>query len=137
MLWLLLIWQSNTNSQSVWLSDLWPDLVAYSCLAKIAIIVELTVCFETNFKDAQKRKEAKYTELVEEVEKNDFIVDLITLEVGSQCFVNYESLDYPKRIEWVIIVSIKISNPGILSDLDLLQPPKYSVNMHALSLLLI
>ena len=72
-------------------TDLRPDLVAYSCLAKTAIIVELIVCFETNFKDAQKRKEAKYTELVEEVEKNDFIVDLITLEVGSWCFVNYES----------------------------------------------
>ena len=72
-------------------TDLRPDLVAYSCLAKTAIIVELTVCFETNFKDAQKRKETKYTELVEEVEKNDFIVDLIILEVGSRYFVNYES----------------------------------------------
>ena len=39
-------------------TDLRPDLVAYSCLAKTAIIVALTVCFETNFQDAKERKAA-------------------------------------------------------------------------------
>ena len=63
-----------------------PDLVAYSCLAKTAIIVELTVCFETNFQDAKERKATKYSELVEEIEENDFVVDMITLEVGSRGF---------------------------------------------------
>ena len=82
--------------------------MAYSCLAKTAIIVELTVYFETNFKDAQKRKEAKYTELVEEVEENDFVMDLITLEVGSRGFVNHESF---RRLREVV------ATPKQLNDL--------------------
>ena len=36
--------------------------------AKTAIILELTVCFEANFKDAKQRRVAKYSELVEEIE---------------------------------------------------------------------
>ena len=71
-------------------TDLRPDLVAYSCLAKTAIILELTICFETNFQDAKQRKVAKYSELVEEIEDRDFVVDLITLEVGSRGFVGYD-----------------------------------------------
>ena len=46
---------------SLALTDLRPDLVAYSDLTKSVIIVELTVCYETNYKEAQARKE---TELV-------------------------------------------------------------------------
>ena len=71
-------------------TDLRPDLVAYSCLSKTAIIVELPVCFETNFQDAKERKATKYSELVEEIEENDFVVDMITLEVGSRGFVSYD-----------------------------------------------
>ena len=33
---------------------------------------------------------AKYCELVEEIEDRDFVVDLITLEVGSRGFVGYD-----------------------------------------------
>lgn len=79
---------------SLALSDLRPDLVAYSNLTKSVIIVELTVCYETNFRDARARKEEKYTELVKEVEENGFVVDLITVEVGSRGFVNYESFSW-------------------------------------------
>ena len=32
-----------------------------------------------------------YMELVKKVEQNGFVVDLITLEVGSSGFVNYET----------------------------------------------
>ena len=59
-------------------------MVAYSCLAKTGIILELTICFETNFQDAKQRKVAEYSELAEEIEDRDFVVDLITLEVGSR-----------------------------------------------------
>ena len=58
---------------SLTFTDLRPDLVAYSCLAKTAIIVKLTVHFETNFQDAKERKAAKYSELVEEIEENDLL----------------------------------------------------------------
>ena len=33
---------------------------------------------------------AKYSQLVEEIEENDFMVDMITLEVGSRDFVGYD-----------------------------------------------
>ena len=72
---------------SLALTDLRPDLVAYSYLTKSVTMVELTVCYETNFKDAQSRKE-KYMELVEEIEQKGFVVDLITMEVGSRGFTN-------------------------------------------------
>ena len=60
-------------------SNLQPDLVAYSEGAKTVMIVELTVCFETNFQEVQTRKEEKYSKLVEEVEQNGYMVDMITL----------------------------------------------------------
>ena len=72
-------------------SDLRPDLVMHSDQTKTATIVELTVCFETNFEAARLRKEEKYSELVEEVEDNGYDVDLVTVEVGSRGFANYDS----------------------------------------------
>ena len=66
-------------------------MIVYSDLTKIAILVELNVCFECNFKDAKSRKEAKYADLVDEIEGNGFTVDLITVEVGAYGFVQYES----------------------------------------------
>ena len=53
--------------------------------------MELTVCFETSFEAAKAQKEAKYSELAEEVEENGYTVDLLTLEVGSRGFVSFES----------------------------------------------
>ena len=71
-------------------SDLLPDLVVYSELTRTAIIIELTVCFETNFKECNERKESKYSELVKKVERIEFVANLITVEVGSRGVVNYE-----------------------------------------------
>ena len=71
-------------------TDLRPDLVAYSCLAKTAITVELTICFESNFQDAKERKVAKYSELVEEIEGNDFVVDMITTDTTTITTTHYE-----------------------------------------------
>ena len=47
-----------------------------------ATLVELTVCFETNFEKAKSRKEVKYADLVvqDDIEENSFIVDLVTVE---------------------------------------------------------
>jgi hypothetical protein len=73
---------------SLALSDLRPDIVAYSILTKSN--KSMKQIYETNFRDARARKEEKYTEFVE-VEENGFMVDLITVEVGSRVFVNYES----------------------------------------------
>ena len=44
--------------------------------------MKLTVCFETNFREAQQRKEEKSAELVEEIEDNGFAVDFVTVKIG-------------------------------------------------------
>jgi hypothetical protein len=64
--------------------------------------VELTVCFEDNFADAKARKEAKYADLVDEIEGNGFIVDLITVEVGSRGFVKYMRAFATRMNYWVL-----------------------------------
>ena len=52
-------------------TDLQPDLVAYSCLAKTAIIVELTVCFETDgfcqLRDSVGASQSELNELLHSV----------------------------------------------------------------------
>ena len=72
-------------------TDLRPDLIIYSELTKSATLMELTVCFETNFEEAKSRKETKYADLVDEIEENGFTVDLVTIEVGARGFLKYES----------------------------------------------
>ena len=77
-------------------TDLRPDLVVYNDLMRDAIIIELTVPFESNFGKAQERKQVKYHGLVNDVKKNGFDVDLITIEVGSRGFVCPDGFDQLK-----------------------------------------
>ena len=56
-------------------TDLRLDLIIYSKLTKSATLMDLTVCFETNFEEAKSRKEMKYADLVDEIEENGFTVD--------------------------------------------------------------
>ena len=71
-------------------TDLHPDIVIYSQTRQEATIIELTIPFETNVENAQKRKLSKYHELMEEVKTNGFDVNLVTLEVGSRGFVTVD-----------------------------------------------
>ena len=47
------VFPTNTTS-----TDLHPDLLVWSDTQRILVLVELTVCFETNFVDASQRKKA-------------------------------------------------------------------------------
>ena len=62
----------------------------YSQTRQEATIIELTIPFETNVENAQKRKLSKYHELMEELKTNGFDVNLVTLEVGSRGFVTVD-----------------------------------------------
>ena len=53
-------------------TDLRPDIVLWSPIQKSAILVELTLCYETNFEDAHRRKANKYEDLVEAGRSNGF-----------------------------------------------------------------
>ena len=65
-------------------TDLQPDLVWWDEVHKSITLVELTVCFETNFEEAARRKTAKYLHLVEQAKARGYRSALITLQVGSR-----------------------------------------------------
>ncbi len=54
---------------------------------KIAIFIELTVCFETNFEKSAQRKENRYGSLLNDIQSTEFTYELITIEVGSRGLV--------------------------------------------------
>ena len=56
-------------------------------------MVELTVCFESNFVDASKRKAAKYHHLLEEARSKGYKAQLITLQVGSRGVPDMEGFE--------------------------------------------
>ena len=71
-------------------TDLRPDIVLWSQTLQSATLVELTVCYETNYVQAQTRKLDKYQDLVDAGEANGFTMEVITLEVGSRGFLNLQ-----------------------------------------------
>jgi hypothetical protein len=53
-------------------TDLRPDLVWWDEAHKSITLVELTVCFETNFEEAARRKSVKYLHLVEQAKAREY-----------------------------------------------------------------
>jgi hypothetical protein len=85
-------------------TDLRPDLVWWDEARKSITLVDLTVCFETNFGEAARRKTAKYLHLVDQAKARGYRSELITLQVGSRGvpdlpgFENFaESLSLPHK----------------------------------------
>ncbi len=64
-----------------------PDIVMINLPYKIAILIELTVCFETNFEKSAQRKENIYGSLLNYIRSTGFTCKLITIEVDSRGFV--------------------------------------------------
>ena len=71
-------------------TDLRPDIVLWSQILQSATLVELTVCYETNYVRAQTRKLNKYQDLVDAGEASGFTTEVITLEVGSRGFLHLQ-----------------------------------------------
>lgn len=69
-------------------TDMHPDLVIWSDCEQVLVLAELTVCFETNFEDASRRKTTKYQDLLETCRASGYTTHFITLEVGSRGFIN-------------------------------------------------
>ena len=63
-------------------TDLRPDLVWWDDSHRSLYMAELTVCFETNFEEAARRKSAKYDHLVEQAKDKGYSTELILLQVG-------------------------------------------------------
>ena len=71
-------------------TDLRPDIVIWHENPKEATLTELTVCFETAFEAAIRRKTEKYQELQEEAQNRWYRVEIMTAEVGSQGVVSVQ-----------------------------------------------
>ena len=68
-------------------TDLRPDIIWWDEHSKRTVLVELTICFDTLFKQAAERKRRKYFDLCE---NNHHDVSLITLEVGSRGVIHLQ-----------------------------------------------
>ena len=85
-------------------TDLRPDIVCWDEDQKKIVFVELTVCFETNFKAVADRKQEKYLDLAATAESAGYSADIIIIEFGSRGLphsASFESLattfNVPKR----------------------------------------
>ena len=66
---------------------LWSDV------KKVVVLVERTVCFETNYKDAQRRKTEKYLDLTDEIGMRGYGAKIIPVQVGSRGIVEVEGFE--------------------------------------------
>ena len=72
-------------------TDLRPDIVMWNDINKSVILIELTVCFETNFAEAHQRKVIRYLELEEEIRQSLFRVGTVPIQVGCRGFSDIDS----------------------------------------------
>ena len=72
-------------------TDLRPDIVWWDTSNRSMCLAELTVCFESNFEDAEIRKTAKYTDLIDQATNNGYNTTLLALQVGSRGIPHYRS----------------------------------------------
>ncbi|XP_072178563.1 uncharacterized protein [Diadema setosum] len=82
--------------QIVFVTSLRPDIVILSEEKRQVFIIELTVPDEAGMQRARERKRDKYEDLVLEIQKRRWKVDLWTIEVGCRGFSN-GSLSYVLR----------------------------------------
>ena len=103
-------------------TDLRPDIVIWSDTRRTVLIIELTVCFETNYADAQERK---YLSLEEEMQRKGYYANIVPIQVGSRGMVEVEDfqrlqpyLTIVDKKPWKnFLIDISASNRGVPQDL--------------------
>ncbi|KAK0150652.1 hypothetical protein N1851_008245 [Merluccius polli] len=63
-----------------------PDIVLFSDVTRQVVLLELTVPWEERMEEANERKRAKYTELVEECRRRGWRARCVPIEVGCRGF---------------------------------------------------
>ena len=61
-----------------------PDLVLVNRVSKSIIIIELTISFEQNIRNAHDRKANKYSSLVMDLQEQSYDAKLFCIEIGSR-----------------------------------------------------
>ena len=73
------------------ITDERPDIIVWS--EKKCTLIELTVCHEDNFADAERRKQKRYTDFLSICTTNKYISNtMITIQVGSRGILDMQSL---------------------------------------------
>ena len=69
-------------------TNLRPDIVIWSLMSRVVILIELTCCAEEGIGAAQVRKETRYAELLDEINSStSWKASLLTLEIGARGLV--------------------------------------------------
>ncbi len=70
-----------------------PDLVLINREKCEILLVELTVCFESQILHAHERKTDRYASLLTDIRDKDFNAKLFTIEVGSRGYVDVSNFN--------------------------------------------
>lgn len=75
-----------------------PDVVVISENSKTAVLVELTVPFETNMDQSHEFKIAKYEDLRDVLQRKGYKTYMFAVEVGARGFAGSSAYDLLKRL---------------------------------------
>ena len=79
-------------------TDLIPDLCVVWSEERKLLIMELTVPFDLNIQKAHTYKCNKYASLVSDIERNNFTVTFLAIEIGSRGFISSENEGRLKKL---------------------------------------
>ena len=83
--------------QHIVATDLRPDIVWWDDSSKKILLIELTVCFESSFRQAAERKTAKYENVVSRAKLLGYSGKVITIEVGSRGIISDNGFSHLKK----------------------------------------
>ena len=63
-----------------------PDIVVWNDATKSVVLFELPVCHESNFLDADQRKQIRYLDLEEEIKLSHYRVKTHPIQIGCRGF---------------------------------------------------
>ena len=102
-------WHSTVPIECT-VTNLIPDICVFFKDTKKLTVIELSVPFELNIKNAHTIKTNKYSPLISDIRQNGIEVDLIALEIGSRGYIDDSNMKNLKEIHKLIdnsVVSFK------------------------------
>ena len=75
-------------------------MLSSGALSRTLILLELTCCAEEGIEGAQIRKEARYAELLKQIEEQKWTATLLTLEIGARGLVG--SRTFRSFVAWLL-----------------------------------
>ena len=89
---------NDTIPPHILVTPLKPDITLHNPLSKTIYIIELTICWDTNFNQAQTRKSNRYAALLAELNEREWKTNLLTFEIGSRGFTSNETASKLKSL---------------------------------------